>query len=202
MEKYQETAAPEWLTVLITKALLANFKLYRFSSFKTLHLVIFFAILQLTVSVQYFLFKSIWLHRFSGRQTFYNQWKNLYSLERHTSRKRLLPADCSAVSFLDQIQWNSQLAVGLYLPVRLNSLHWHKLILLHFLIPFFSCPPLFFVLSLSPPFWAIPCVKTYHTMPCTFSGKNKWNSTHHHPKHANSEMLEGLVPNESAAIWR
>lgn len=170
--------------------------------------MVFLTILQLTVSVQHFLFKSIWLHRFSGRQTFYDQWKNLYSLERHTSRKRLLPADCSAVSFLDQIQWNSQLAVRLYLPVRLNSLHWHKLLLLHFLIPVFSCPPPFPcpfslpTLSFSPLLWAIPCVKTYHTMPCTFSGKNKWNSTQHHPKHANAEMLEGLVPNESAAIWR
>lgn len=149
MQKCQETAALEWLTVLITRASLANFKLYKFSSFKTLHLVVFSVILQLTVSVQHFLFKSIWLHRFSGRQTFYDQWKNSYSLELHTSRKRLLPADCSAVSFLDQIQWNSQLTVRLYLPVRLNSLLWHNLLLLHFLTPFFSCPPVFLSL-LSP----------------------------------------------------
>lgn len=126
--------------------------------------------------MHYFLFKGIWLHRFSGTETFYDQWKNLYSLELHTSRKRLLPADCSAVSFLDQIQWNSQLAVKLYLPVRLNSLHWHKL-LLHFLTAFLSYPFPFPsslpTLSLSPLLWAKPCVKTYHTMCCTFSGKKQ-----------------------------
>lgn len=166
-----------------------------------------FVILQLTVSIHYFLLKSIWLHRFSGAQTFYDQWKNLYSLELHTSRKRLLPADCSAVSFLDQIQWNSQLAVKLYLPVRLNSLLWQTLVaafsyffpFLSYSFPFPFSPP---TLSLSPLLWAIPCVKTSHTMPCTFSGKNKWNSIHHHSKHANAEMLEGLVQSKSAAIWR
>lgn len=140
----------KWLTVLITRASLANLKLYRFSSFKTLHSMMVFVILQLTVSIYYYLFKSTRLHRFSGAQTFYNQWKNLYSLELHTSRKRLLPADCSAVSFLDHIQWNSQLAVKLYLPVRLNSLHWHKLFLLHFLTPFLFCPTLFLSPFLSP----------------------------------------------------
>lgn len=99
---------------------------------------------------------------FSGRQTFYDQWKNLYSLELHTSRKRLLPADCSAVPFLDQIQWNSQLAVRLYLPVRLHSLHWQKFLLLHFLIPFFSRPPLFHVPSLSPHSLSHLFLELYH----------------------------------------
>lgn len=104
-----------------------------------LHSVMAFVILQLTVSIHCFLLKSIWLYRFSGGQTFYDRWKNLYSLELHTSRKRLLPAYCSAVSFLDQIQWNSQLAVKLYLPVRLNSLLWQTLVAaFSYFFPFLS----------------------------------------------------------------
>lgn len=74
---------------------------------------------------------------------------------------------------------------------------------------FLSFPVLLFSMSLFSPHTLFLTSSLSYTMcqnlsynALTFSGKNKWNSTHHHPKHANTEMLEGLVPNESAAIWR
>lgn len=208
MQKCQETAAPEWLTVLITKASLASFKLYRFSSFKTLHLVIFL------------LFFS-WLFQYN---TFSSKVSDCIGsvADRHfmTSGRIctvwsciLLGKDCFlqiAQLCLSWIKFNEIHNLQSDCICQSGWIHYTDKNFSCCIFLFLSFPLLLFSLSLlsphtlsfSPLPWAILCVKTYHTMPCRFSGKNKWNSTHHHPKHANAEMLEGLVPNESAAIWR
>lgn len=111
----------KWLTVFITRVHWPTWNYIVFLLPRLNTQWLFFVILQLNITTHHFFFRSIQLHRCSGTQTFYDQWKNLYSLELHMSRKRFLPTDHSAVSFLDQIQLNSQ--VRLYLPVRPNSLH-------------------------------------------------------------------------------
>lgn len=103
------------------------------------------------------LFLQKYRHSFSATQTFYDQWKNLYSLELHTSRKIFLPTDHSAVSFLDQIQLNSQ--VRLYLPVRPNSLHRQTFLAVS---SFLSCSTLSLFPLLPPHFISHLFFELYH----------------------------------------
>lgn len=207
MQKCQETAAPEWLTVLITKVSLANFKLYRFSSFKTLHLVIF-------------LLFFIWLFQYNTFSPKVSDCTGSVADRHFMTNGRictvwsciLLGKDCFlqiAQLCLSWIKFNEIHNLQSDCICQSGCIHYTDKNFSCYIFLFLSFPVLLFSMSLLSPHTLFLTSSLSYTMcqnlsynALTFSGKNKWNSTHHHPKHANTEMLEGLVPNESAAIWR